>query len=224
MVLDLLIRKKQLVQIVTLNSDTPFDIEVTPSITHKMISTVTSNPIEDGSVIADHVSLENRQLTIEGFISEVPLSTVQSETTALATGISSQFLPGALAGSVVAAFGQSSNRILDAFLILEELYNNKLPFSIQTGLKLYENMIVTDLTIPRNVETSLRFTMNMQQLTFATSEIVKVPETTVAQDVAHTASSTQNEGKKTVKEISTNTQTKGQTILRKMQGLLEGVF
>lgn len=220
---NLISRRKQLTQIITLNSvgDTnTFQIDSTPSLTHNMTATITSNPIEDGSNVSDHVNIEPRRLTIEGFISNTPLTIQQSIATTFATAVLNQVTPPLLTGSLVSAFQVSTNRIQDAFIILEELMNNKVPFRVQTGLKLYENMIVSDISIPRNSENALRFTMNLQQIQVSQSEVVLIPETNLANNVKHTASSLQSEGKKSTNSVSTDTQVKGQSILRKIQGLL----
>ena len=221
-VLDLIAKKKKLTQIIKIGSDKPFQIDVTPSITHNMISSITSNPIEDGSKVSDHITLENRKLTIEGFISNSPLNIQQNLdpfiNKIITTGIASEVLPSGLAGSLVALFDSSDNRIQAGFEILEQLYQDKQTFSIQTGLKLYDNMVITSLSIPRNQENSLRFNMELEQINFVQSQTVLIPPENVADNVKNTATDKQSEGKKDTKTVSDEINNASKSILIKARG------
>lgn len=216
------ITNKNLVRIITLNElgeSINFSIDAAPNVNHSMISNITQNPIEDGSSITDHVNLEPRKVTINGLISETPLSISKAITNTAITAVAGQILPEFLQGSIVSLFQNSSDRVQDGYKVLKELWENKNPFSIQTNLELYENMIIQSLSIPETVERGLRFTMTLQQIKVVTTEFVRVPREKVSDIVEHTATSKQEEGKKTTQSIDGETNKKASSILKKIQGL-----
>lgn len=196
--------KKKLVTITLLNSagvNVAFPIDAVPSITHNMTSVITTNPIEDGSNITDHIILNPRTIELNCFISEAPLNFVDVVKNAVATTVSGTILPPLFQGSIVALLADSNDRVTDSYKILEELWSTKQKFSIQTGFKLYENMVIQSLTIPESIQRGLNFTMSLQQVSFAKTEYVKIPKSKVSSDTKHTATSKVNQGKTTLKPV-----------------------
>lgn len=118
--------------------------------THELSARVTSNPVESGASVTDHVSIEPKRLTIQGFITDSPVQ--------LFSGI-----PELLDQS------SGSLRTSTALNQLQLLFTERQPFSVVTGLQSYENMILQRLTIPRNRETgqALRFTAELIEVRFA---------------------------------------------------------
>lgn len=107
---------------------------------HSYKAEVTENPIEDGEPVADHVNLKPVILKIEGLVSDSPLGF-------------------ALIGSALNAvqrfsslFGTQS-RAKDAFDAIVTLRNNRIPFTVITNLKRYENMVVSDVSFPFTSDT-----------------------------------------------------------------------
>lgn len=104
---------------------------------HQYNSRVTSYPIEDGTIISDHIINEPETLSITGIVSDTPLA----------------FLP-------------PFNRSSDAFNRLVRIQNNKERITVVTGIKVYTNMVITSLQVPRNTQTgqSLTFIIELQKL------------------------------------------------------------
>ena len=107
---------------------------------HSYGAEVEENPIEDGEPVADHVNLKPVILKIEGLVSDSPLGF-------------------ALIGSALnvvnkfsTLFGTQS-RAKDAFDAIVTLRNNRIPFTVITNLKRYENMIVSNASFPFKRET-----------------------------------------------------------------------
>ena len=85
------------------------EIDATTTMNHERGASPTKNPIETGSNISDHVTLDNDRLSVEGIITANPLSVIQSAQTVLsqriAGEVSNQFqlnsgLASGLVGSV----------------------------------------------------------------------------------------------------------------------------
>lgn len=153
------------------------EIEATFNITHQMRSTPTKNPIDQGSDITDHVINDNRVVSLEGIISDTPLIALAPIAGSAVAGVPSDPVAAAIQqffiGSTIGALlGVSNNRVQDHFKMLEELHNNRLPFRLVTGLKVYDNMIITDINIPRNAvnANSLRFSATLEQLQVVSDE------------------------------------------------------
>lgn len=127
------------------------ELDVTINETGEFTSKVSESEVEDGSNIADHVTLDPDKLTIQGFISATPGDTLK-------------VLKGA-------SFGDPVN---DAFLKLDNLRKSKQPFDFVAGLKTYKDMVMTSLSIPRDQQTgrALRFSAVMQQVVIVSSTTV----------------------------------------------------
>lgn len=124
---------------------------------HKYTAQLTKYPVESGSQIADNVSKDPIVVTIEGVVSDTPLGTaLQKRQSAQATPDNTlEFLP--------------SN---EALAILEKVYDDEEPVTVETSLKRYENMVLTDLDIPVDGETgdALHFTATFEQVTIRANQ------------------------------------------------------
>lgn len=126
---------------------------------HTTSCDLTKNPVEEGAKITDHVQLEPAKLTIDGVISDSPLGApfVQNFQNAKAAVLSK------LTGE---------SRSIDAYQKLLELQKSREPFTVTTGLKKYNNMIMTSLSVPRTVSTSnsIHFKATMEEIRIVKSK------------------------------------------------------
>jgi len=192
-------------------------IDAALSIQHNATATPSKNPIEarSGDPIdnfTDHVRLENRTVSIEGLVSEAPLSVIGSAFnifTGAASGLVGSQLSGQLGGfatqALAAGLGSIAGMIASrneddlqypqrAFDYLQELRDNRIPFSILTRLRKYENMIITNISVPQAAVDggSLRFTAQLEQIEIVQTQVVLLPETSTTNP---SAASKQNLGK-----------------------------
>jgi hypothetical protein len=115
-----------------------------------MSSNVTQSPIETGESITDHVYNEPLQLRIEAIVSDSdPVRQLRRVL---------NIVPNTDPRFVIPR--------LDAYESLRDLWKGKAPVDVVTGLELFSNMLVTNISIPRTVEdgNSLRFTVDMIQI------------------------------------------------------------
>lgn len=170
---------------------------------HARSATVTKSEIEDGSNVADHVALDPITLNLEAFISDTPVGFFKGALGAgvgfATSSVQNAFggggsVSGSLAGQA-AALGVGSlaslvsgprettdgSRLIrnarDAFKYLEELYNDRQPFTVITALKRYSDMVISNLSVPRSARTGtgLGFTVMLEQVMIVSSSIIKVP-------------------------------------------------
>ncbi len=195
-------------------------LDASVSETHSRKSKISTNEIEDGSQINDHITLDPETLTIEGVISEAPLSLAQAlanvATTAAGGALGGK--AGALATAGIASLSSnllktSQNPSVDALFKLEELWNERIPFVVVTGLKTYKNMVIESISIPRSkdIGKSLRFTVSLMQLKIVRSKTVIVPEANLDEKAGHSAASKANIGKQKAAAASAAT-TRGSSV------------
>jgi hypothetical protein len=192
---------------------------------HEQSASLTKNPIEDGSNVTDNVVLDNNVLNITGLVSEAPLSLLGSAfnvftgvaaTKAVQT-LGSPF--GTITGAAVGSLGgliarrnpEDVNFPKKAFQFLTELKEKRTPIVIETSLKVYNNMILTKLSVPQDSGKggSLEFTATFEQIQVVKTSTVLIPEKNVKKSGA---ASNQNLGKQATKE-ATEQNKKGSSIL-----------
>ena len=188
--LDLLLGEKQFRNVIGV-----LELDATISETHELEATVSKNPIENGSDITDNVRLQPRSLSIEGMITETPI-TLLGSAFGLFTGASfavGETILGPLAGQALAAgtgslAGLISNRNEDdadfkqkAYDYLKELWRNRVPFTVVTTLERYENMVISKLSVPKSIETgrALRFTATFEEVQIVQTLTAVVTENNV---------------------------------------------
>lgn len=148
----------------------------------------TDNPVEGGAKITDHVQLNPKQLTVEGVISDSPLGF------AVIGNIQN------IARAVATVFGNSV-RSIDAYNELVELQESRIPFTVVTGLKRYENMILMNLTVPRTVQTgrAIHFKAVMREIVIVNSEVT--PNSALGSGVRNVAGKTKDNGQKVTSPV-----------------------
>jgi hypothetical protein len=112
-------------------------LDATLNENHQYNSRVTNYPVEDGRIISDHVINEPETVQITGIVTDTPISLLTS-----------------------------FNRSVDAFNRLVRLHTNRELVTVVTGIKVYTNMVMTSLQVPKNVQTgqSLTFIIDLQKV------------------------------------------------------------
>lgn len=127
---------------------------------HTKEATVTNNPVEDGSIASDHISLEPDTLHIEGFIGVNPL-----------------------------AGGES--RVLDVDQALATLHDSRELVTIVTGLRVYDDMAITEYKVTRNKEMgqALSFSLSATKVRKVTAQTVVLPQAKIKEEAKAEADS-----------------------------------
>jgi len=186
---------------------------------HQLAAEATQHEIEDGSDIHDHIINRGRTLSLEGIISDDPITILQtgilSRTIATATP---GFLRSKLGYGISGDKGKPSKSMFDNF---NEIYNRKMAITIVTGLKLYDNMVMEDFNAPRSSKTvrSLNFTATFRQIRIVSAALVSAPS--VYQDVELGAQEKKNIGKQNTKSVIENSK---ETFTKKVKDWSGRVF
>lgn len=100
---------------------------------HRYSSRVTYYPIERGTIISDHIFNQPEIVVLSGLITDTPLN-------------------------IFALF----NRSVAAFNTLVQIYERRQIVDVVTGIKVYRNMAITSLDVPRTVKTGQTLTFNIE--------------------------------------------------------------
>lgn len=121
---------------------------------HEIGAEVTENPVETGVNVADHMFMKPIRVTISAGVSDTPLDSNAND-----------------------QFGGSSSRSQAAYNLLTQLQASFEPFAVQTGLQLYKNMVVKNITCIQDKDTSSAFIFEaeLQQVILVSTQIVTMP-------------------------------------------------
>ena len=122
-------------------------------INHSRSTNITTNPVETGASIADHAYIEPAKVTMSIIVSDVHSSIV-----------SNQFE------------GASKSRHVNAWNLLKQLQEDRIPCSVLTKLGLYNNMLIQSLSAEDTSETpnSLLAEVVLQEIPIARVRTVKI--------------------------------------------------
>lgn len=161
--------------------DKEFAIDCVPSLTTSMAAAVTSYPVEGKGTISDHVQPQPLSLSIQGFITQSPSSTVLAAAKAIIShnvdekhrgiGLTATFAAAAMAASAMAnKMGTGSDTDFlpwlterqpihpdfpkNAMFGLVKMFEKGVPFRIRSFFSdsIYDNMVATSLSFPQTAK------------------------------------------------------------------------
>lgn len=142
---------------------------------------VSEIPIEEGVTVTDHVTESPDEISVQGFFGKYEFSANNTMNDEKLASISKK-LPNAM------------QRVKYYYQELLRLKQAREPITLVTGLDTFSDMIITSLSIPRDVETGadLHFSMTLKKLPIVHSETVKIsvsnaPETSAGDAIQNTA-------------------------------------
>lgn len=129
-------------------------------------STVTKNPIENGTAVADHIYLNPISVKMTGCITDSSFDILGSNLNTFIGGITSS----------IRGIKQRSLKQSTAYEILKDIWQKKSVVSIVNYLDSFDNMVIENLRFPTNQQTGdrLYFEIDLVQLTTADVETVNI--------------------------------------------------
>lgn len=126
---------------------------------HDWTAEATSNPVEEGAPVTDHIIDQADKLRIKGFVTDTPL-------------VASQSVDG-----VVNETNDISNRTQGVFELLRELLKAREVMTVYTKHRVYDNMALTAVNIPRSAGDgeALEFTLDFINIRKVATQLVDVP-------------------------------------------------
>lgn len=166
-------------------------VDASVSESHTRTATPTDNEIEDGSVISDHVRLAPESVSLNCIVTDVPVSL-------LGLGVGVDDVLGAAKDFIGGEKGAFEGLVknprrtpTEAWQYLEQVWKARTPFSVVTSLQRYENMIITNLTAPREASDgkSLVFNIDLRKIKIVKSSLVQIPKVKVGGGAGMTGAS-----------------------------------
>ena len=122
--------------------------------THESELEVTDNPVETGVVVSDHTYMRPMTVSISAGVTDTPLAAAAND-----------------------QFASDSGRSRRAYDLLLELQKSGEPFDVQTGLRLYQNMVCKMVRTSQDKDSSgaLLFTATLREVLIVYTQVVKYP-------------------------------------------------
>jgi hypothetical protein len=119
---------------------------------HEWVAEATSNPVETGAPITDHVIEQSDKIRIHGFVSNNP--------------ITSSF------------FTAQISKVQDVFNLLYDLIKLKEPITVYTKYKTYTDMVLTHVNIPKapQVGDAVEFDAEFMHIRKVATQTADVPK------------------------------------------------
>ena len=173
---------KQRVQFIQNSTNTLIQFDASLKENHKRTSTPTKFPIENGSMVSDHVIISPFNLDLTAIISDTPIGGVQGLVTEAATTLTSALTPpaGLIAGAagyaLFKSLSNSESPSVAAYNQILQLQENAQPFDVLTSLYRYPSMWISSLSAPRDAGTgaSVVFDITLEQLILVSPQSVNV--------------------------------------------------
>lgn len=131
-------------------------IDLILSESHSLSSIVTSHPVEDGSVITDHIQKNLRMGSLQARVSNHSRKAAQvnSNSTEIADVIEAH------------KTAMRTNRAMAAWELLQSIHDRSELVTIVTVMQKYTDVAITDIQVDRDSETgeALDFTISFQQV------------------------------------------------------------
>lgn len=128
---------------------------------------LTNNPVELGADITDHAIIQPKKVNVVAQVSDTPLGLAAF---------------GQIVDLVTGLFGTSTGENLTrsnaAYNAMVQLQEAREPIELQTRLKLYTNMVITNIRVVQDKDTSriVRMNIDLQEVLITESEIVQLSE------------------------------------------------
>lgn len=140
------------------------ELDVTIDESHEWTLDVTTNPVETGAPISDHIQELPDRLTITGMITNTPLT-----------------------GSIIDIFSNAFQSLIDGkgnddrvkttFDLLRTMYEQRELVNVYTKYRIYENMALTSINIPRSsgIGDAINFTAQFMHIRIVDTQTTDIP-------------------------------------------------
>lgn len=171
----------------------PFMAQVTIEERHTDEMVVTDHPVESGAVISDHAYMLPSGLLIRAGWSESP---------PVSQGGLGEFFAEVgvpeLSGLTSMTAGEALTSPREMYINMLELQRSRIPFEIQTGKRIYQNMLIRrlDVTTDRENENSVIMMIDCREVLIVTTQVVSVGAPEENQQEPETTAPTTEKGTK----------------------------
>lgn len=152
------------------------EIDATSLIGFEAAAEVTEHPVESGPAVGDHVRPKNGTISLEGVITNTPITLPATQMNGVTIASASVTLPGG--GTAVARqYSGVVDRVRVCDNVLLGLTNAGAIVSLTSGLRIVDSLAITRYRVEKNTDTghSVRITMELKRVRIATTARAAVP-------------------------------------------------
>lgn len=166
---------------------------------HSKRAQITSNPVETGVSMTDHAFMEPDELTLEVAVSDTPINGEDGDATLFAGGV---------------------KRTVSAYAELEAWMQAFIPFTVVTGLKTYQNLMVASIQAEQNKDSAggLKATVQLRQVIFASTATAIFPPRSTGK-AKRNADPPKKNGEKKAEEPTDTQKEKAKSLLSGLLGV-----
>lgn len=177
--------------ILTPDSGVAFALDVSREEVHELSAETTDHPVEEGSDVTDHIRERPFRLTVDGIVSAAPIG-----------------------GEI------DPRRPIDAWEALVALFEARAPLTVDTGLALYERMVLLRAPANRSAITGgeLSVRLEFQQIRTVQSQSVRIPPLAPRPDVRAGVITPSDDGRQAVSPLSGGQQRRQSSVLAAATG------
>ena len=135
--------------------------------THTDAAEITAHPVEDGSIVSDHIRKLPNTLEISGIVTDTPITYLASLFAKPPTFASDGFIPS-LPGS---------GRADEAYTLMQLMMEKGVTMIVITSLRNYNNMAIESLVVTRDASTgqTLDCTISLKEVKKAKALSIELP-------------------------------------------------
>lgn len=147
-------------------------IDATTSEVVKCSNVITEHPVENKTIISDHIFRKPLEVQIEGVITDTPLKVFGIIETPLQKNSIKTLMSNVQS---MLPFGKNIKPSLQAYKLLMQMYNNRTLVTLISRFEKFENMAIKDLSFINNESTGqkLQFSILLQQINFVNLKFAK---------------------------------------------------
>jgi hypothetical protein len=152
------------------------EIDASPTQGFEKTAEVTDHAVERGSNISDHARPGNGTVTLEGFVSNTPITVPKTQMDGVGGSFRSVELQGG-GNATVLQFDGPFDRVRRVKEKIDELINTSTIVEIHTGLEVLTDYLVTRFKVDRNAETgnALPFVLEAKRVRIVETLVERVP-------------------------------------------------
>lgn len=147
------------------------EVDATLSEKHESTGTATEHPIESGSPISDHYIRNPRAPSFDVFVTNAPTRAAGSHM----RGATGDVQAVEDAGANVLQWSNTFDRVRDVYGELLRLQDTRTVVRVESALWDYDDCLVSNVSAPRKADDAVTFSIDFQQIEFATVRSVQAP-------------------------------------------------
>lgn len=157
-------------------TETTLDVDITPTQGYERTAEVTEHPVERGEPVSDHVKVQNGIVTLEGFITNAPVSLPSGQLQGATRSAAAVDMPGAGRATLL-RWSSPIDRVRECDVLLDDLLRSRELVTLTTSLRFLESLVLTRYKVDKSTGggDAIAITLELKQVRIVGTQRVAVP-------------------------------------------------